>query len=442
MATTWNLTTSNQPVIADDLTMSYGRLVNGDSAGPYSSSSRGTVLGGHTDTGKTVIVEASTPGYFKMIEAEALIPFTPRRVTRSVIQHFPCYYTPLGPVYSSSGPSGPDFPGRYYTGYESCNPYYGMQGCFAGLSLVRATVPDDVSELYDYSYLLQEAAAKARSGALLAMVELAEMPETIALGREFLSKTQKRVNHVARDAHSKHPKLKKLSDVKKAFDDTWMEGRYGWSQMVYSFEDIDEAIRRLAGGDIQVVKGKASETIYSPGTVDQISTRTEFSRADLTFTKQECGRNVVHRAVVQCQVKRAKAAVDFNVGTLVHELIPYSWIYDKFVNIGDFLAAHVPQPGISGQVACTSRKIEERLDIEYEGSSSCGTTALPGRSHYQRLYYEREPWLEDIPIDFSFHNRATWKTWVDLSAVLGKYPVRVFKKLWKLKNVNYNIYTE
>lgn len=297
--------------------------------------------------------------------------------------------------------------------YEVCG------GCSHALSSFRWYGSDPATP--DIDAVIQAAAANARSGAFMLLVELKELPKTIALIGQFRQRYNSRVRQVLRKSKSRYPGLKKASDILSMFGDVWLEYRYGWRQLVYSSEDLVSAYRDLGKSEYFIKTGKAVESASVPLSVGEItylrSTKAQgISSHDMTLVN-----SVTARSTVAVKISRLAAAIDTNIAAFLWEVMPYSFVADWFFNLGDLFRAHWPNPFIQGQVACYS--IKRTISANVVGT--VGTTASDCSSVHgsSPIYwtmrsetYDRYP-VPDVPVSLTFRNRLDAPKLADLFAL-------------------------
>lgn len=192
--------------------------------------------------------------------------------------------------------------------------------------------------------------------ALTDIAELREVPRMITSIAKDLYKVYRSLRSrfgrdVMRSAYSLNP-LELLKHPDRAFrklGDQWMAYRYGIMPLVYSYRD---ALRMLHRG--QQVKTHKSRTItpYDSGATLPPS-NTRYWVCDVV------GSVVVRGTVFQHFESDEIARISsLGVNPLVTawELIPYSFVADWFVNVGDYLAASTCQYMSQKKWACLSRR--------------------------------------------------------------------------------------
>jgi hypothetical protein len=201
--------------------------------------------------------------------------------------------------------------------------------------------------------LLTKALANARTRGFDLLTFYKEWNKTYELLRGFQRRTLQRAGRVADSimlSRKTASNQQTAWDVSKAFAETWLEGRYGWRILRYDIEAINEALTRLAnvrsrfGRGYATSEGSANRTISSAGTTTGTIIRQ---------TPVSAGTNVLGTWNISQErrvTKRAGTILEAVVGDILTidplvtswEVIPFSFIVDWFVNIGDVVAAWSP----------------------------------------------------------------------------------------------------
>lgn len=164
-------------------------------------------------------------------------------------------------------------------------------------------------------YYVQAAAAKIYGRGWDALTFIAELSQTINMFQNIVQ----RMNHYVTTG-----KLHKM----------WLEGRYGWRTLLYDMQDIEKVISSLDDG-----RKRYRESI---GTTEQIVVD-DWPLPDLVYGSRTISfsRNasltVGHRGTVVADISPPK--VMFNPIQTAWEKIPYSFIMDWVVNVGEWIAS-------------------------------------------------------------------------------------------------------
>jgi hypothetical protein len=212
----------------------------------------------------------------------------------------------------------------------------------------------------------------------------------------------------------------------QAFNETWLESRYGWSQLVYTTEDIRSAAKHINHGQSTIATGSASQTVDGEGVVSS-SYIHRVSGSDLpTWIQKEVTVTKTARANVAVKVKvSSQRAIDLNPLSAAWEVVPYSFVVDWFLTTGDFFRAAWPRFQGVDHVACTSVKTVWQFEGRFEGkyaNSGCGNSGYhpitPGAMVATKESYSRSPYVGEIPLSVTWNPRFGWKQMVDAIALL------------------------
>jgi len=195
----------------------------------------------------------------------------------------------------------------------------------------------------DANAALTEALANARSRGFDLLTFLAEFRKTVELITNFRSRTLKRAERVAARAS-------KSSDPVSAFAETWLEARYGWRILAFDIASIQEAIGKLSAYRTPFIRGYATRessstrTTYNVGVgsywrqVDGTGLVADYGRASLLATqtyKRSVHAGVILEAVID-------DIIEIDPIVTAWEVVPFSFILDWFLNVGDVLQAYTP----------------------------------------------------------------------------------------------------
>lgn len=287
--------------------------------------------------------------------------------------------------------------------------------------------------------LLTEALADARSRGWDALTFFAEWTKTVELIKGFQRRTLQRAGRVADSimlSRKSRSNLQTTNDLARAFSETWLEGRYGWRILRFDIEAINESLSKLNNARSQYGRGYAtdsdtkSRTIYSAGST---------SGQILRHTPVDGGTNTLGSGTItqdRVYTKRAGTVLEAMVGDILTvdplvtawEVIPFSFIVDWFVNIGDVVTAFSPfaQENLLG--AWVSFKDEIRTTSTFTPS---GSSKIDYGGYYMQIHtgggststattvkqtYSRSPASPSVGLSFDL--RLSPAKLVDLSTIL------------------------
>lgn len=133
----------------------------------------------------------------------------------------------------------------------------------------------------------------------------------------------------------------------------WLEYRYGWAPMVYDIVDQLKAVSapefrtHLTRDTLRTARGKASrkdETITPITAIAGGLTYTGETRSEVTYVT----RTYIHykSTVAGSFLERLNDFGLFSIPEATWELVPFSFIVDWFVPVGDWLKALTPKIGV------------------------------------------------------------------------------------------------
>jgi len=135
----------------------------------------------------------------------------------------------------------------------------------------------------------------------------------------------------------------------REFSQTWMSYRYGLMPLVYSYRDVMKTIAR--GYD---VTNKKSQTVSARPTnvvLPNPSLKYALSRQEGSVTIRACS----FQQFTYQELSRL-SGFSFNPLQTAWEEVPYSFVIDWFVNVGDYITAHTAQTLANSRQACISRR--------------------------------------------------------------------------------------
>jgi hypothetical protein len=158
-------------------------------------------------------------------------------------------------------------------------------------------------------------------------------------------------------------------DMLRATRDAWLEERYGWGPIILDMDSIlresaqigiDKGSRRVARASDQtsVAQTKAIDVYMIPGYqlrgVGEVTANYKSS--------VHCG--VIYDVESESRIEALNRVMGFrprDIPATVLECIPYSFVADWFWNIGDWLQAIVPVPGVKIQGQWTTTVVEKNF---------------------------------------------------------------------------------
>jgi hypothetical protein len=170
----------------------------------------------------------------------------------------------------------------------------------------------------------------------------------------------------------------------------WCELRFGWGPLLRSIDAVAEVLSGLdSEGQVQRLTYRAAETVTFSQTSENILY--VHPLPDTTWTRVysvDVDRTVIFRAGAIADV-RYSTLTELGLSwsafpTAVWDVVPFSFIVDRFLNIADFIRSRMPKPGVVIQANpwLVTRDISTIVwNSEYvpaSSSSSAGTAFQPG----------------------------------------------------------------
>lgn len=221
------------------------------------------------------------------------------------------------------------------------SPYY-IQGDLRGFGSMFPNAPH---HQFQYSYPEENSEIESVKGAVVSsmnreydfLTEMAELKETLAYLLGILQKVRHPLKSFkdAKAVLDKKDWKGKTVEYHDAVTSLWMQYRYAIMPLVYSAQDIKSVIEHRS---------------------DLYRTERKFSKIDLNqdhpkdrdscyFYDVVTGSTTVRsvgKARYNAQVNlRLIDSIGSNIATTAWELVPFSFVVDWFLNIGDFLSSHL-----------------------------------------------------------------------------------------------------
>lgn len=196
---------------------------------------------------------------------------------------------------------------------------------------------------------LQRALARAQTDAWDALTFAAEFRSTLETVIGLRSRCLRLFDRLISTVASRAKRTSKGVDIAKLVSEVWLELRYAWRPLIYDIEDINEAIQRLQAG-VETPLRRAYDT-------EKAHSEKSSSTASTTITVGAAGSlGYAGYAIRQDSTSSVEISLHSSVGVWVTtrvatmadplvtawELIPYSFVLDWFISVGDMLAAFSP----------------------------------------------------------------------------------------------------
>lgn len=188
-----------------------------------------------------------------------------------------------------------------YSGSASPPPWYKSQADL-----------QNILNQYDARYFVQAAAAKIATSGWDELTFAAEFAKTVAMFRGFTT----RLISLA--------KAGKLEQI-------WLEGRYGWRQLIFDLQDIDKAIRNLNEGKKRFFE-RVGTTISKTETRQDVVPAAIYGQITMTTAYQY---SIGLRGSVAADIEPPR--IQLNPLATAWEVTKLSFVIDWIVNVGQFL---------------------------------------------------------------------------------------------------------
>jgi hypothetical protein len=260
---------------------------------------------------------------------------------------------------------------------------------------------DDVEE-ERMQYAVNQAWANLYSSTATLLVDLGEARETYQMFRHPLqgahryltnalrprskpsAKQRRKVRSFLEETHFSRAKTKARA-LADAASSTYLEYTFGWLPFLKSCEQLAEALQELTTR--RIITGRGTSAF---GTSDS----SDFTRyAYLTWLDPGLGqayhyqragaRSVTYRAGVSAKatlsLPQALGLDMSDIPSAAYDLVPLSFILDRFIGVGDWIRANIPRPGLevlgSWCTVLTSETIVETFNADsYSASGGTGST--------------------------------------------------------------------
>lgn len=276
------------------------------------------------------ITDQKTPGYFKAKRENTLIPCSPMNSSKT--EH----------LWS---------PGYCHHNYRwSTGTYYEkiMEGYWWPSSQQWGIAP--TAPTIDVNVPLQEALSRAQSDCYDALTMAAEFRKTVAGVVTLHSRAQtiwtQFEDKVRSSSKSKRFRGMEMAQILSAI---WLELRYMWRPLVYDMIAAEEAYRRLTDG-VETPLQRSYATRSSSSSTSRVVTSSSVSyktsaaggmHANTCRSVQSVTCDVTVHAAVGLKVTTREISMADPIVT-GWELVPFSFVFDWFVTIGDMLTAFSP----------------------------------------------------------------------------------------------------
>jgi len=222
------------------------------------------------------------------------------------------------------------------------------------------------------------------------LTEICELRQTVDFFKSNASSFAGAVNNFGRQfslSDLKAAKAIKPRDLRRSskkifrkIGSAWLAYRYAIMPIVYSMLDIQKVILRNSSIDTSRGMVVVKPQTLNPGSLPSMYLGTEMTG------------NVTVRSTVVCVYKNTDLsrldAISFNPISTAWELIPYSFVVDWFLNVGDFITANLSADLASQVLCCTSirKQLKKRTWLHVAKSTTINGSWSGNSSGYQTCF--------------------------------------------------------
>jgi len=174
----------------------------------------------------------------------------------------------------------------------------------------------DVCNNFDFSYEVQKAAASIASSGHDTLTFLAELGKTRKMFIDF----------VKRLASGRYPRG--VQDIANA----WLEWRYGWRTLLYDLDNLAEAVANLEYKRTRYSKRQGTSHSWTDSSTEDSVTSVGTYRFVTTYDYTVSVRGSVTADI-------SPSSFQFNPVQTAWELVPWSFVVDWLINVGQALSA-------------------------------------------------------------------------------------------------------
>lgn len=394
---------------------------------------------------------------WKKIKSSGEISMTPLSVGREVTEKFVVgtpndigYYPGNWAYCGSNSPPLYQFQeyGERHTRWTQNDHIDSLSPTMTPINISKSRVSDFEKQISDAINATQSAAFASSLSSYDVLTELGEARETLGYLRSKVGEAADALRKFAHEDETIHRRARVLTSKQlirsadksfRRYGARWMEYRYAIMPLIYSIKDINDLL------------GKRNE-VYKTDR-DKSDIRVVLDRPGLS-SGQRCLYVTEHlEAIVKSTVKSAYnrgalqrmfSLTSFNPFKTGWELIPYSFVVDWFVNVGDVITSQTSLDLSSQKACCTSVKRTLIRNTWLYDSTVQKSSALAQARTYQgprqtmnfdfqrnvdgllqtvaTSSYDRFIWSKPEPT-LSFDPFYNWKRFLD-TLVLGYQPIR------------------
>jgi len=286
------------------------------------------------------ISDVVTPDYFTSVKAGAVILNSATFVHKEIV----CDDGPL--VFG------------FYPGWGT-RRFTGKMAAIWGHSGVRPSwfQADVISAS---NLVLTRAYAKMNEADFQLLVSIGEFHKTVSLIESGLNDMVRITTTFASQLRSIRRRFRKITsngqlvDMRRELSQRWLEYRYGWKPLMFDIENATKAYSNLVSSKpTRRQVSRASEEFEYEYSGTDASNRTGLTSCSIGYRHRYTAK--VSAGVIW-ELTDETPAQDYlhrlglywrDIPSVAWELVPYSFVVDWFVNVGDWLNAALPNPNVA-----------------------------------------------------------------------------------------------
>lgn len=282
-----------------------------------------------------------------------------------------------------------------YTTYHEVSDLRSWSGVSDNGSGTNAALTSFNNDISDAISTTQQAAFASAMSSYDILTELTEAKETLSylMGKvgsaaDLLSKFASTDEEALKRGRRLSTKalLRSSDKALRKLGGRWMEYRYALMPLIYSMKDVNEllnerdSIYNTERNSVNIVNGYVGEYDESEGTF--ITLNSELSAKVTSVVKLGYDRGALQRVIAQTA---------FNPFKTGWELVPFSFVVDWFLNVGDAITSATSLNLSSQTACCTSVKrteVYESVLHDYTVDRSSASFAAGGPFPAQKFTFE------------------------------------------------------
>lgn len=262
------------------------------------------------------------------------------------------------------------------------------------------------------SIALIKAYAKMNQSDVMGGEVVRDLSATLGMLRHPFSSSRTLIKKIYK---AKRKRLNKSgSNLALASADAWLELRYGWQPIILDIETIVEKSHKICDVKDRILVARGSESnswsynrefsnlVVGPGFYWPRS----FTGAVNVSDDVAAFAGVIYRERVSGMLPNAAQFFGTraqDLPALAWELIPYSFVVDWFVNVGDWIQAITPNPNVTVLASWVSTKHKRTLSTSASVTCNTGAGLLTGSAgsstvKFDTFHRNTQPILATSPV--------------------------------------------